>query len=112
MQGELRMKLADENGNEDELLLYLVEGMTTEKDAGDANKFFDHPDGFPKLTSVESGRNLMMDCRAPLNNETQTFDLSLLAGKEGKYTLKASTLDQFPIGTEVVLEDLQRKHFD
>ncbi len=106
-EGELRMKLADDNGNEDELLLYFIEGMSAEKDLGDATKFFEHADGFPKLASKAFGKELMMDCRAPIGTETQTFDLALKAGKAGNYNLKVSEIVQFPLETEIVLEDLE-----
>ncbi len=106
--GELRMLLADENENEDELLIYFAEGMSEKKDLGDASKFFEGADGFPSLASTIEGRNLMMDCREPVGSETQTFDLALKAGKAGTYTLKASEISKFPLGTEIMLEDLEK----
>ncbi|MFT5913562.1 MAG: hypothetical protein ACJAWV_001164 [Flammeovirgaceae bacterium] len=106
-QGELRMKLADANGNEDELLLYFLEGADETKGLGDAPKFFEQTDGFPKLASQAYGQDLVMDCRQPVGSETQTFDLALKAGKAGAYTLKAAEIAQFRLGTEIMLEDLK-----
>lgn len=104
-EGELRMKLIDAQGNEDEILLYFLDGMSKAKDAGDAKKFFEHANGFPKLVSQAYGQDLVMDCRQPIGSETQTFDLALKAGKAGAYILKASEIAQFRLGTEIMLED-------
>ncbi|MGB0522618.1 MAG: T9SS type A sorting domain-containing protein [Flammeovirgaceae bacterium] len=105
-QGELRLKLADEQGHEDELLLYLIDDAQEGQDLGDAKKFFGTAHGLPEIASKAFDFPLMMDCRAPLENEeTESFQLALKGGATGTFTLKITTIAQFELGTEIFLED-------
>lgn len=108
-EGELRLKLADKQGNEDELLLYFVEGAHAAKDFGDATKFFGTAYGLPELASKAFDTPLLMDCRKPfgLDDEIQSFNLAIKSGQKGLYTLKAATIAQFDVDTDIFLEDLQ-----
>ena len=105
-EGELRLTLTDEQqGIDDELLIYFVEDASDEKDFGDARKFFGEAFGLPELASKAFDADLLMDCRAPLGEETQTYQLTLKSGKAGQYTLQATTISQFGTAIEVYLED-------
>lgn len=106
-QGELRMHLIDDEGNKDELLLYFIENVQTGKCLGDAKKFFGTAYGSPELASQAFDFDLMIDCRAPIGTEIQTFNLAVKSGKAGTYRLKASTIAQFALGTEIYIEDHQ-----
>lgn len=105
-QGELRLKLADGQGHEDELLLYLIDDAQEGKDFGDAKKFFGNAWGLPEIASQAFDFELMMDCRPPLkNDEIKSFQLALKGGSTGMFTLKTTTIAQFEPSTEIFLED-------
>ncbi|MGB0522181.1 MAG: beta strand repeat-containing protein, partial [Flammeovirgaceae bacterium] len=106
-QGELRLQLTDlQQDRTDELLLYFIDGATDEKDFGDAKKFFGDAWGLPELASQAYDTDLLMDCRAPLDEELQSYAIAVKSGQAGRYQLSATTIAQFAAGTEIYLEDL------
>lgn len=106
-EGLLRLSLADEEGHADELVLYFIDGATHTWDKYDAHKFFDLNSDYPILMSYqqESGKQLMMDCRAPLGAELVTIPLQLIGAKTGVHQLNVAALVDFPTGAEIFLED-------
>lgn len=104
-KGEVRLHLIDEQGAKDELLLYFIDEAQDGKDFGDAKKFFGAAYGLPELASKAFGYELLMDCRNPADQEIQSFDLVVKSGTAGNYTLKAASIAQFAVGTEIYLED-------
>lgn len=103
--GELRLNLVDPAGHEDELLLYHIEEGAIGKDIGDAQKFFEGAYNIPQLASLAFGKELMMDCRKPIENGNQTYQLKLKAGIAGTHQLVVGKIAKYAPNTEIFLED-------
>ncbi len=108
--GFIRLELASLTNpdKKDEWVGYFMPDATAKSDAlYDGHKIVLNGNGFPSLLSYteEDGKYLMMDARPSLDTEATVIPLHIYATQSGKHTLKVSELKDFPIGTEIMLED-------
>ncbi|MGB0522062.1 MAG: T9SS type A sorting domain-containing protein [Flammeovirgaceae bacterium] len=106
-EGLLRLQLADEDNRTDELVLYFIDGAVDTWDVYDARKFFNSSSDYPLIMSYQADgdHHLMMDCRAPLGNDLVSIPLNILAARTGTHQIKVGELTNFPVNTEIYLED-------